>query len=57
MLYGLVAFVVLLIVLAVLHVISERVAAIVFLLLSCGVVYFAWISPNLRHRSKNNQGR
>jgi hypothetical protein len=51
MLYGLVAFVVLLIVLAVLHVISERVAAIVFLLLSCGVVYFAWISPNLRHRS------
>jgi hypothetical protein len=38
-------------VLTVLHVISERVAAIVFLLLSCGVVYFAWISPNLRHRS------
>ena len=40
MLYALLAFVILLIVLAVLHVISERVAAIVFLLLIVGQVYF-----------------
>lgn len=53
MLYALLAFVVLLILLAVLHVISERAAAITFLILSAGVIYFTWISPDLRHRSKN----
>jgi len=54
MLYALLAFVVLLIVLAFMHVLSEIVAAILFLFVSCGVVYFAWISPNLRRPPKGH---
>jgi hypothetical protein len=51
MLYALLSLAALLIVLAALHVISERIAAVIFLLLS-SVVYFAWISPNLRRSPK-----